>query len=200
MSLKKKKIVIGLLGKIGSGKSTCAEVLRGLLGAKVIDADQIAHGLLARSDVKARLKKRLGLDHISRAVLSKEVFTSKRRLRALEAVLHPRIKAEMARRLRQVKKGVVVIDAPLLLEKKLDSWCDYLLYIDCRDSRRFRRLSTKALGKRVDKRDVKQRERNQISALMKRKKADYIINNNGTAADLLRQLRCFADFLGEVDK
>jgi dephospho-CoA kinase len=119
--------VIGLSGGIASGKSTVARMLADL-GAGVIDADAIGHALLEAGGAAAdAAAARFGPavvapdGSIDRAKLGAIVFSDAAARRDLEAISHPRIYAEMCRRLdafaREPPPGrVVVVDAPLLVE------------------------------------------------------------------------------------
>lgn len=182
---KEKRVVIGLLGAIGSGKSSVAEILKGQ-GAYIVDADKIAHGFLSKRSVQKRIMKRFRMKKWSIADLAELSFSSGRNLEKLNSVLHPLILGEIRKKLKMAGRKVVVLDAPLLLEKKLDINCDILLYIDCRDKIRFTRLSRRKL-KGLSREEVLLREKYQIDCESKRNKADYVIVNNGSISDLKRK-------------
>lgn len=118
--------LIGLSGGIASGKSTVARLLTAK-GATIVDADRIGHAVLVRGapgyqPVLDRFGSGvLGEDgEIDRARLGAAVFADPQARRDLEAVSHPLIFAEMARVIQQAQRedpgGVVVVDAPLLVE------------------------------------------------------------------------------------
>jgi dephospho-CoA kinase len=118
-------MIVGLTGGIGSGKSTVAKLFASL-GAVVIDADAIVHELQAPgSPVLAELAAAFGGDIIDasgaldRAALGAIAFRDDEARARLGAILHPKVGAEMARRLaaaRAAKAEVVVLDIPLLFE------------------------------------------------------------------------------------
>ena len=117
-------ILIGLSGGIGSGKSTVARLLESK-GAVVIDADRIAHGILAPGGAAVGpAAQRFGQEvvtaggGIDRSKLRVVVFGDPQARRDLEAITHPLIYAEIARRLGEAREPgtVVVVDAPLLVE------------------------------------------------------------------------------------
>jgi dephospho-CoA kinase len=117
-------ILIGLSGGIGSGKSTAAALLEAR-GAVILDADRIAHEILAPGGAAvAAVAERFGPGvvgsdgGIDRPKLRSVVFADPAARRDLEAVTHPLIYAEMATRLNVsfAPDTVVVVDAPLLVE------------------------------------------------------------------------------------
>ena len=131
-------LVIGLIGKIGAGKSTVARRLAEH-GAEVIDADAITHQVLEETAAKAFVVAAFGeevLDsqgRVQRRMLAEKVFgptpEHAARLAVLEAIIHPRVRQQISQRLEQVRAAeltvenreprsgaVVVLDVPLLLQ------------------------------------------------------------------------------------
>ncbi|MEY3203839.1 MAG: Dephospho-CoA kinase [Planctomycetota bacterium] len=151
-------LVVGLIGRIGAGKSTVARLLAAK-GADVIDADRIAHEQFADEDVRRTIAARFGAGvlaadgSIDRAALARLVFgptaAHEAALRDLEAIVHPRVRrrieAELDRlgRLPPARGGrrVVVLDVPLLVRAGWAERCDRLLVVECDDAERRRRLA-----------------------------------------------------------
>src|SRR5262249_32318529 len=95
--MKKKMLIIGLTGGIGMGKSTAAKILRGM-GLPIYSADAAIHQLLRKGGkgVKpvARLfPKALKAGAIDRTIVGREVFHNPQKLKKLEEVLHPLLRA-----------------------------------------------------------------------------------------------------------
>lgn len=150
-------LVVGLVGKIGAGKSTVARLLAAK-GADVIDADRIAHEQFADADVRRAIAARFGdgvlaVDGgIDRAALARLVFgptaAHEAALRDLEAIVHPRVRwrieAELdrLRRLPTTGRGsrVAVLDVPLLVRAGWAERCERLLVVECDEAERRRRL------------------------------------------------------------
>ena len=117
--------VVALTGGIGSGKSTVARVFEGL-GARVIDADEIAHRLIDRGAAAYdRVVEAFGGDivredgSIDRGRLGRIVFADVDGRRLLESILHPLIRAESEARIeRQTRLGsrIAISNAALLVE------------------------------------------------------------------------------------
>ena len=180
-------LIIGLTGGFGTGKSYVAGIFRSL-GAKVIDADLLAHDSIKRGS--SAYKKVVALfgpsvlkagREIDRPKLGRLVFGDKRLLKRLDEIIHPEVISEIKKKLRQTSKGdVVVIDAPLLIEAGLAGMVDELVVVACPKSEQIRRCMRK-FG--VDKKEVLKRVKSQISLTKKIKMADYVVNNNGPKAE-----------------
>jgi len=207
------KPVIGILGGIGSGKSTvAAEFAR--LGCKVIDADKIAHELLDEPTVKEKVIASFGrtiLDsaglvsakaeavagktdtfasnrRIDREKLAEVVFADAQKLSSLNRIIHPlvlqRVEELIEQYNRQNQVKAIVLDMPLLVEVGWDKRCDKLIFVDCEQKLRLDRA--KKMG--FDKNQVKIRENFQISLDNKANLADNTINNNSDFSALARQV------------
>jgi dephospho-CoA kinase len=194
------KPVIGILGGIGSGKSTVAAEFA-KLGCKVIDADKIAHELLDSKSVKEIIVGLFGkavLDssgRIEHKKLAGVVFASGDKLASLNRVIHPLVLAraeeliEQYNRQNQVK--AIVLDMPLLVEVGWVKRCDRLIFIDCKQKIRAER----AKKKDFDKNQIKIRENFQISLDNKTTLADNTVENNSDFSVLVRQI---ADIFSDI--
>ncbi|MCX5637629.1 MAG: dephospho-CoA kinase, partial [Planctomycetota bacterium] len=178
----KRKPIIGILGGIGSGKSTVAAEFA-KLGCKVIDADEIAHELLEQFEVRQGIVGLFGegiLDSagkIDRQKLAGVVFADAQRLSSLNSIIHPLVlkRAEELIELYKLRAAIkaIVLDIPLLVEVGWDKRCDKLIFIDCRRHIRVDRV--KKLGV-FDENQLKIRENFQISLDKKAKLADNIVD------------------------
>lgn len=113
---------VGLTGGIGCGKSTAAHYFEAL-GVPVIDADDIAHGLVmpgtaALEGIVALFGAGiLGPDGaLDRAILRRLVFADASRRKQLEALLHPLIRAGVQARMAQLDTPYCILSIPLLVE------------------------------------------------------------------------------------
>jgi len=198
-----KKPIIGILGGIGSGKSTVAAEFA-KLGCKVIDADKIAHELLDEPVVKEKIIASFGRaildsdDKIDREKLADVVFADARtcdytstganRLSSLNRIIHPLV-IQRAEELikqydRQNQVKAIVLDMPLLVEVGWDKRCDRLIFVNCEQKLRLNRA--KKLG--FEKKQIKIRENFQISLDNKADLADNTIENNSDFSALARQV------------
>jgi dephospho-CoA kinase len=190
----KKKPIIGILGGVGSGKSTvAAEFVK--LGCKKIDADEIAHELLDEPVVKEQVVSSLGkailnsAGKIDRKKLADIAFVDCNKLSALNKIIHPYVfkRAEelIKQYSRQNQVKAIVIDMPLLVEVGWDKRCDRLIFVDCKQQLRAARA--KKLGF-FNKNQHKIRENFQISLDKKAGISDNIIDNNSGFSALTGQV------------
>jgi dephospho-CoA kinase len=126
--------VLGLTGSIGMGKSATAAIFR-RLGIPVHDADAAVHALYrgpAAPLIEAAFPGTVAGGIVDRAALSRIVLGSPERLKQLEAIVHPLVRAQEERFLaRAVASGapVAVLDIPLLLETGAAGRCDAVLVV-----------------------------------------------------------------------
>jgi len=193
MAKSAEKPVIGILGGIGSGKSTVAAEFA-KLGCKVIDADRIAHELLQEIPVIEEVVRLFGqavLDSsgkIDREKLAEAVFVDHKMLESLNGIIHPLVLQrtqqiiEQSRSQNQVK--AIVLDMPLLVEVGWHKRCDKLIFVNCEKKLRLERA--KKMG--FDKNQVKIRENFQISLDNKAGLADNTIENNSDFSAIAKQV------------
>ena len=194
------KPIIGILGGIGSGKSTVAAEFA-KLGCKVIDADKIAHELLDSKSVKEEIVGLFGkavLDssgRIERKKLAGVVFASGDKLDSLNGVIHPLVLARAEELIEQYNQQnqvmAIVLDMPLLVEVGWAKRCDRLIFVDCEQKIRAER----AKKKDFDENQVKIRENFQISLDNKASVADNAVDNNSDFSALVRQI---ADIFSDI--
>lgn len=184
------RLVVGLAGGIGSGKSAVARIFRRVTGARVIDADVVGHRVLARPAMRRRLRRLfgegiLGKDgNIDRRALARTAFGSQSSARRLNRAMHPAILREIRREIAG-EKGWVLLDASLLYETGADALCDRVVFVDV--PRALRAERTAARGWPAG--EWARRERLQAPAAYKRKRADYRVDNAGPVDRTARQVR-----------
>jgi len=182
---------IGLTGGIGSGKSTVAGHFA-QQGVPVIDADQLARevvtpGSPALSEIAAvfgpeMIQKDGTLD---RSRLRRRVFTDPRQRQRLEAILHPRIYAEMRRRIQSLQAPYCVLVIPLLLETRATAMVDRVLVVDAPES--LQRQRVKQRGGMEDE-TLEAILRTQLDRAERLRGATDIIANDGDLPHLQRQV------------
>ncbi|MBL8696307.1 MAG: dephospho-CoA kinase [Planctomycetes bacterium] len=187
-------IVVGLTGGIASGKSTCARALAGADG-EVIDADAIVRELQGVPEVLAEMERVLETPvrrpdgTFDREAVGRVVFSDAQKLKALEGILHPRVQAEIERRLRSARERasgtgrpwLVVLDVPLLLESGLDRLCDRIGFVESEAVQRAERARS---TRQWSAAEVDRREAQQCSLEEKRRRADFVIENRAQRGDL----------------
>jgi len=190
----RKKPVIGLLGGVGSGKSTVARAF-GRLGCGVVDADALAHEALEQPQVKRQVVELLGpgvLDEdgrIDRGRVAEVVFADASKLAGLTGIIHPVVLAKTRSLMEAYRRdpGVraIVLDMPLLVEVGWHRKCDRLVFVRCDREKRLPRAQNKVFGR---KNDAGIRENLQISLDKKIRLADNIVENNSDESALASQV------------
>lgn len=185
------KLVVGLTGGVGTGKTTVARMFREA-GAEIVDADRIARGLLARDAASRREIVRafgrgiLGSGgRIDRRLLGRRVFGDGRLRKKLNAILHPRIIRRIKEKVLRSKKCVVVIDAPLLFETGLEKSVDAVIVVTASRETQARRYMART---GLSRGETLSRIASQLPLTEKIRSADFIINNNGTLKQTKEQV------------
>ena len=184
--------VIGLTGSFGTGKTFTASIFKSF-GAKIIDADKIAHDVIARgSNVYKKIVAAFGasiLDkwgNINRARLAALAFSKKTSIKKLNDIVHPEVVKLIIDEIRRAAPDdVVVIDAPLLIEANLHNIVNELVVVKASKERQIERC-TKKLG--IKKDDMLKRIKYQMPLAEKIELADFVIDNNGTKAETKKQV------------
>jgi dephospho-CoA kinase len=128
--------VVGLTGGIGMGKSFAARVLR-RCGVPVFDADAAVHRLQGRGGqalprIEAAFPGTVRDGVLDRAALRAVVLADRARLRELEGILHPMVRAAQRRflvRARGAGRRLAALDIPLLFETGADKQVDYVMVV-----------------------------------------------------------------------
>jgi dephospho-CoA kinase len=143
------RLRIGLTGGIASGKSTAAARFQEL-GVLVIDADAVAREVVAPGTPGLEaVVARFGRDilntrgELNRPLLRERIFADETQRRALEALLHPLIRSEMARQVREAQGPYVVLAIPLLVEGGRRDDLDRILVIDADEASQRARLMSR---------------------------------------------------------
>jgi len=184
--------VVGLTGGIGSGKSAAADEFAAL-GATVVDTDVISRELTEQGGAAiARIREVLGSRFIGpdgsmdRKKMRDHVFADPAAKRALEALLHPMIREESARRIALASGPYVVYVVPLLIESPgYRARVDRILVVDCPEETQVARVRARS-GLAED--EVRAIMRGQISRAERLAAADDVIDNGGGREALRNQV------------
>lgn len=190
-------VVVGLTGGIGTGKSSVSALLADR-GAVVIDGDAIVRELQAPGQpVLAAMVERFGAGvlradgTLDRQAVADVVFSDPDALAELNAIVHPAVGEEILRRLAAASDGevadgdrVVVLDVPLLVESGRYDMAG-LMVVDVDPE--------VAVARLVDHRgfteaDARARMANQASRTERLARADLVIDNSGSLADLAAEV------------
>jgi dephospho-CoA kinase len=137
---------IGLTGGIASGKSLVANMFV-KLGADLVDADQVAREVVAPGEpALSAIRDTFGAEFLTargeldRAALRKLVFADPDKRRALDALLHPLIRARLLARLAEARGPYAIVAVPLLVETDFAALVDRVAVVDCPESLQIERL------------------------------------------------------------
>ncbi len=190
--------VIGVTGGISTGKSTFARLLHDRTGARLFDADQAARGLTESDpEVRQRLKEEFGdaifsADGVlNRAALRSIVFTDSEKKRALEQILHPRIRRQWSTAAEDSRQSgqLFLADIPLLYETEGESLCDRVVVVACSHEIQQQRLMARA---RLSADAALAMIESQMPLPQKISRADHLIWNNGPLTVLEAQAEILA--------
>jgi dephospho-CoA kinase len=181
-------ILVGLTGGIGAGKSTVSELLAAR-GAVIVDADAIVRELQAPGGaIVSRLADRFGDGVVSadgsldRAAVAAIVFHDEQALKDLNAIVHPAVREEMARRVDAERDTdhVVVLDIPLLTENPRKDLAAVLV-VDVPIDVAVERL---VASRGMDETDARARIASQANRDDRLALATHVIDNTGDVDDL----------------
>ncbi|MGJ8455469.1 dephospho-CoA kinase [Pseudothermotoga sp. U03pept] len=179
-------MVVGLTGRIGSGKSTAAEIFKEL-GAHVIDVDRIGHEVLQMQEVKNSLRKIFGDEifdglEINRKKLASRAFSNSTELQLLERVVHPLIRERVKKQI-DLLDGLIIIDAAILHRLGLDELCDLVVTIVAPFEKIIQRLRDKGLSEEeINKR---------LSAQQDIPECGTVIENDSDLDSLCEKIKSF---------
>ena len=187
--------VIGLTGGTGSGKSVVSKSLLAA-GAVIVDADRIAHEIILKGEpAYHEIIEYYGtgiLDaegNIIRKKLGEIVFNDKEKLAFLNQCTHKYITAEVKRQIAEAKEAdtakAIIVDAPLLLEAKLETVCDLVWVVYAEPEVRAQRVMARD---GITYELAKARIANQKSWEEYRAAADAVIDNSKDLVHLEKQL------------
>lgn len=179
---------IGLTGGIGSGKTTVAELFASH-GVPVVDTDSIARELAQPGQSALReIVARFGPDvlndsgHLDRARLRRRVFADATERKALESILHPRIRATVNERVAALNAPYCIIVIPLLVESGYEKkMVDRVLVVDCPEIQQISRVAARSQLTEPQIRAIMEAQATRAERLQH---ADDVIVNDGDLASL----------------
>lgn len=187
----KKTPIIGLTGGIGSGKSSVAEQLRSY-AVTVVDADQVARQIVAPGQpalaaISDHFGSQLLLEDgsLNRPALRDIIFRDKAAKQWLEALTHPLIGDQLSLQLSAAAPPYAVLESPLLLESDQHQRCDLIVVVDVSEAQQRDRAGLR------DGNSAAQIQRiidAQLPRLQRLERADIVIDNSGSAAQLRQRV------------
>ena len=186
--------IIGITGGIASGKSTVTEFLR-QQGYQVIDADQVVHELQEPGErLYQALLSTFGSSilqedgRLDRPKLGAMIFGNPELLEQSSQIQNQIIREELAGRrdLLAETEDIFFMDLPLLFELQYEDWFDQIWLVDVTEETQLSRLMTRNA---LSQEEAEKRIAAQLSLREKRKRADVLIDNNGSLEATRQQIR-----------
>tara|TARA_Y100000590_G_C15687507_1_gene1002159 strand:- start:1450 stop:2040 length:591 start_codon:yes stop_codon:yes gene_type:complete len=188
---------IGILGDIGSGKS----LISNQFGCPVFNADKEVNKIYKKNiscfnKLKNKLPKYIKSHPINKMELINAILSNKKNLRTIVSVVHPIIKKEMNLFLKKnMKKKIVVLDIPLLIENKLNKKKDILIFIDAQKKEINLRLKKRI---NYNKKLIENLRKIQKPLSFKKKLSTYVIKNNFKLLSIKKRVKLIKrDILNE---
>ena len=186
---------IGITGGISTGKSTFCDCLREIVpGAKFFDADLAARSLAKLPEVKQEIVDQFGsgvfspTGDLNRTKLRAIVFGDAAKRRALEQILHPRIRRQWMAEAKKHRNSpdFLFADIPLLYETDGETLCERVVVVACSRKVQLDRLAKR---KSLKGSEAEQMLNSQMPLDEKVKRADHVVWNNGDHATLMEQTK-----------
>ena len=201
-------MVIGLTGGIGTGKSTVSQILREKK-FPVIDLDTISHEVIKIPKVIEKIVENFGKEvlensgnfenennavRISREKLGKIIFENKEKRLLLNSIMHPEILHTMREQISKYKKNnkIIFVEIQLLFEVQWEKEFDYILLISAKKSTQIRRILERDKRSEIDALNI---INSQLSLDEKKKRSDFVIENDGNIEELKEKIDKFLEYL-----
>ena len=201
-------MVIGLTGGIGTGKSTVSQILR-KKKFPVIDLDTISHEVIKIPKVIEKIVENFGKEvlensgnfenknnaiQISREKLGKIIFENKEKRLLLNSIMHPEILHVMREQISKYKKNnkIIFVEIQLLFEVQWEKEFDYILLISAKKSTQIRRILERDKRSENDALNI---INSQLPLDEKKKRSDFVIENDGNIEELKEKIDKFLEYL-----
>jgi len=188
---------VGLTGGIATGKTAVSNIFSEL-GVPIIDADVISHQLVARGQpALSEIVQTFGSEmlqsdgHLNRLALRQRVFSDVEERKKLEAILHPKIYAEILNQINQLDSRYCIISVPLLLETKQQHQVDRIAVVDSPVTLQYQRLEQR---NGLSPKQIEQILRAQLSREIRLASADDVIDNSTDFNALTLQVHKLHEF------
>ena len=170
-------IRIGIVGKIGSGKSYVAKQF----GYPVFNADSIVAKLYKKNKncfrkLKKKIPKYIFSFPIKKKEIGEAIIKNPSNLKKIAKIIHPEVRRNLNIFLKKnKKKNFLILDIPLLLENNLYKKDDILVFVDAKEDSINKRLKKRL---NYNRKIINKFKKLQLSVEFKKKKSDFIIKNN----------------------
>ena len=184
-------MIVGLTGGMGCGKSTAARIFEEF-GFYRVDSDALVRDrVLKMPNVIKSAQERFGsgvIDahgQINRASLAKTLFANESQLHAWEDLVLPYVYELWRELFEHSPQADWIVEAPLLYEKGLENWFDFVVCVASSSSVQYARLAERGVSHTL----AEQRISKQLPLAQKIEKADFVLSNDGSTDFLRDQIR-----------
>jgi dephospho-CoA kinase len=207
-------IRVGITGGIGSGKTTAAGLFAAL-GVPVYNSDGRARELMESDELHPAIEALLGREayggdgRLDRGFIARKVFTDKGLLASLERIVHPAVAADFeAWAASHIQPAYILLESAILFESGFNRFMDRTITVSAPEHVRIERAlarfgsgdtaatgnaSATGNGSKISREQLLERMANQLTDSEREARADYIIDNGGSAKEL-------ADRVAQIDK
>ncbi len=175
-------LTVGLTGDVGAGKSTLCRVFAAM-GAKILDADSVARDMWRCGDVQRQAEARWGAGFFKgewKNVLSKiadKIFSSEEEYKFASSLLHSATMNELKTLAESSASDLTIVEIPLLYECGVPGWIDGVIYAAAPLEKRVERNASRNWNKS----EILRREAKLMPREEKIRRADWFLENTGTA-------------------
>ncbi len=196
-----KPYIVGLTGQSGAGKTTVCDTFE-LLGFHIINADLISKEITESNKTCIdELRSEFGEEFIEKGVLNRRklgilVFDNREKLDKLMSITLPYILNEINSRISKIDSDqIVLIDAPTLFESGLNKRCDKIVSVIADKNLRLDRIIKRD---KISRNEAEKRFSSQLPENFFRENSDWIIENNGSVNELIKNAALTAKNIKEI--
>lgn len=193
--------IIGVTGASGAGKTTFCSILKEKYGAYIVDADELARNLSKKGNPYLEaIVEYFGKEivneegELKRKELASIIYQEEEKRKALNQITFTFVVKEIKEKIRSMHGEMIVIDAPLLFESKLEEMCDVVIGVIAGEKEKIERICKRDY---ITSEVAQKRLSIQVTTEEIKKKADYIIENNKDITSLEKELERILDYINQ---
>ncbi len=195
LNIKKKSFKIGLTGGAGIGKTTLCKEIEKNFEAVIINSDKLSKKIVEKGSLAfLKIKEKFGEDYIAedgnlnRKKIRNLIVENNQARKDLENIVHPAVLEMTKKKMEEAQKKVryVIVEVPLLFELNLSYLFDFTILISSTKEAQIKRLMQRD---NINKKEAEALITIQMPIEEKKKYADYVISNNGSAEDMLKSFK-----------
>ena len=179
--------VIGITGSSGSGKSTLTQILANGLNAKAIYSDEVVKKMQKKgTNYYKKIVETFGEEilnenkEINRKKLAEIIFSKEEDRNKMNKITKTYVLEEIKRQIKETKKEIVIVDAPILIESGLNKECNIIIVVICNRKTQIERICKRD---NIEEKEAIARLNSQKSNEYYKKYADYVVENDGGEYD-----------------